>query len=222
VARATHRRSGRSSFVVVLVLLIVVAGGGVAFFLLRNDQAGNAEEHAPGSPTITVPSSVAAATINFHLKQVTPTSIGTPGQQADQSSQKAADDVTDALAQFYEQAFLTKDNWNQADYAAAWASVVPESRAAAQRDEDLLTLGKDAPSTFSSVSFDNGDVSVQVLLDENSQPRSAIAAVHFNAEAADQDGSTTAVRSVGRYFLRPEGDRWMIYGYQIRRKDKNK
>jgi hypothetical protein len=221
VARATtHRKNGRSSFVVVLVLLILVAAGGVAFFLFRNDTTSNAQEHPPGSPTITVPSSVAAPTINFRLKQVTPTSIGNPGSKTDEASQKAANDVTDALAQFYEQAFLTKDNWSQADYAAAWASVVEESRAAAQRDVDLLTLGKDAPSTYSSVSFDNGDVSVQVLLDENAQPKSAIASVHFSAEASKKDGGRTAVRSVGRYFLRPEGGKWMIYGYQIRRKDK--
>ncbi|MFL5767410.1 MAG: hypothetical protein ACJ758_06140 [Actinomycetota bacterium] len=220
MARATHRKNGRSSFVVVLVLLIVVAAGGVAFFLLRNDTASNAQEHTAGTPTIAVPSSVAAATINFHLKQVTPTTIGTPASKADESSQKAANDVTDSLAQFYEQAFLTKDNWDQADYSAAWASVVEESRAAAQHDENLLTLGKDAPNTYSSVAFDNGDVSVQVLLDDNAQPKSAIASVHFNAEAKQKDGGTTAVRSVGRYFLRPEGGRWMIYGYQIRRKDK--
>ena len=220
MARATHRKTGRSSFVVGLVLLVVVAGGGVAFFLLRNDTAGNAQEPPPGSPTITVPTSVAAPTINFRLKQVTPTTIGNPGSQTGASSQKAANDVENALAQFYEQAFLTKDNWDQADYAAAWASVVPESRAAAQRDVNLLTLGKDAPSTYSSVAFGNGDVSVQVLLDENAQPKSAIASVHFNAEAKQTDGGTTAVRSVGRYFLRPEGDMWMIYGYQIRRKDK--
>jgi hypothetical protein len=220
VARATHRKNGRSSFVVVLVLVIVVAAGGVAFFLFRNDTAGNAQEHHQGSPTITVPSSVAPATINFRLKQVTPTTIGNPGSKTDASSQTAANDVKDALAQFYEQAFLTKDNWSQADYAAAWASIVPESRAAAQRDVDLLTLGKDAPSTYSSVAFGSGDVSVQVLLDENAQPKSAIASVHFNAEAKQKDGGSTAVRSVGRYFLRPEGDKWMIYGYQIRRKDK--
>ncbi len=220
MARATHRKNGRSSFVVVLVLVIVVAAGGVAFFLFRNDTASNAQEHPQGSPTITVPSSVAAATINFHLKQVTPTTIGNPGSKTDASSQKAATDVKDALAQFYEQAFLTKDNWSQADYAAAWASLVPESRAAAQRDVDLLTLGKDAPSTYSSVAFDSGDVSVQVLLDENAQPKSAIASVHFNAEAKQKDGGSTAVRSVGRYLLRPEGDKWMIYGYQVRRKDK--
>ena len=222
MARATHRKNGRSSFVVVLVLVIVVAAGGVAFFLFRNDTAGNAQEHHQGSPTITVPSSVAPATINFRLKQVTPTTIGNPGSKTDASSQTAANDVKDALAQFYEQAFLTKDNWSQADYAAAWASIVPESRAAAQRDVDLLTLGKDAPSTYSSVAFGSGDVSVQVLLDENAQPKSAIASVHFNAEAKQKDGGSTAVRSVGRYFLRPEGDKWMIYGYQIRRKDKQK
>jgi hypothetical protein len=205
---------------VAVVVLVVVAGGGVAFFLIRNDQAGNAQDRPGSSPTISVPPSVAAATINFHLKQVTPTTIGNPGAKADASSTKAADDVDKALAQFYEQAFLTKDNWDQADYSPAWASVVPESRAAAQHDEDLLTLGKDAPSTYSSVAFDNGDVSVQLLLDENSQPKSAIASVHFNANAKEQSGGTTAVRSVGRYFLRPEGDKWMIYGYQIRRKDK--
>jgi hypothetical protein len=222
VARATHRKTGRSSFVVGLVLLVVVAGGGVAFFLFRNDTAGNAQEPPPGSPTITVPSSVAAPTIDFRLKQVTPTTIGNPPAQTGESSQKAANDVTKALAQFYEQAFLTKDNWDQADYAAAWASVVPESRAAAQRDVDLLTLGKDAPSTYSSVAFGTGDVSVQVLLDDNAQPKSAIASVHFNANAKEKNGSTRAVRSVGRYFLRPEGDKWMIYGYQIRRKDKQK
>jgi hypothetical protein len=222
VARATHRKTGRSSFVVGLVLLIVVAGGGVAFFLLRNDTAGNAQEPPPGSPTITVPTSVAAPTINFRLKQMTPTTIGNPGSQTDESSQKAANDVEKALAQFYEQAFLTKDNWDQADYSAAWASVVEESRAAAQRDVDLLTLGKDAPNTYASVAFDNGDVSVQVLLDDNAQPKSAIASVHFSAEAKQKDGGTTAVRSIGRYFLRPEGDKWMIYGYQIRRKDKQK
>jgi hypothetical protein len=221
VARATHRKTGRSSFVVMAVLLVVVAGGAVAFFLLRNDTAGNAQT-PQGTPTIPVPSSVAAATINFHLKQVTPTTIGSPGSKTDQSSQKAAQDVTKSLAQFYEQAFLTKDNWDQANYGGAWASVVPESRAAAQRDENLLTLGKDAPSTYSSVAFDSGDVSVQVLLDDNAHPQSAIASVHFNASAKEQSGSTMAVRSVGRYFLRPEGDKWMIYGYQIRRKDKQK
>jgi hypothetical protein len=207
----------------VLVVLIVVVGGGVAFFLLRNDTAGNAQEpSAGGSPTISVPSNVAAPTINFHLKQVTPTTIGAPGSDVDQASQKASQDVTQALAQFYEQAFLTKANWSKADYAPAWASVVAESRNAAQRDEDLLTLGKDAPNQYSTVAFDNGDVSVQLLLDENSQPKSAIASVHFNATAKDKDGSTTAVRSVGRYFLRPEGSKWMIYGYQVRRKDKQK
>ena len=122
--------------------------------------------------------------------------------------------------QFYDQAFLTKSNWSSANYDPAWASFVAESRSAATKNESLLTLGKDAPSTYSAVGFDNGDVSVQVLLDQNSQPKSAIAAVHFNATAKDQNGSTTAVRSVGRYFLRPEGDRWVIYGYQVRRKDK--
>jgi hypothetical protein len=220
VARATHRRSGRMSFAVVLVLLILVAGGGVAFFLLRNDTAGNAQEHAAGSPTMTVPSNVARASIDFKLKQVTPTTIGNPGQQTSQSSEDAAKDVENSLAQFYDQAFLTKDNWDRADYSAAWASIVPESRAAAQKDEDLLTLGKSAPSTFSSVAFDGADVRVQVLLDGNSQPRSAIASVHFNATAKEKSGSSMAVRSVGRYFLRPESGTWMIYGYQIRRKDK--
>ena len=63
-------------------------------------------------------------------------------------------------------------------------------------------------------------MSVQVLLDGNSQPKSAIASVHFNATAKETSGSTMAVRSVGRYFLQPEGDTWSIYGYQVRRKDK--
>ena len=198
-----------------LVLLVFVAGGGVAFFLIRNDTASKADT------PLSVPSSVEPASIQFKLKQVTPTTIGPPGK-IDQPMQQAAQGVESALAQFYDQAFLTKKNWQKADYAPAWASIVPESRAAAVKDENLLTLGKGAPGTFSQVAFDGGDVSVQVLLDQNSQPKSAIAAVHFSATAKEQNGSTMAVRSVGRYFLRPEGDRWVIFGYQVRRKDKQK
>ena len=198
-----------------LFLLVLVAGGGVGFFLVRNDTASRADEQPGGIPT-----SVAAASIvNLKIKQVTPTTIGPPGQ-VDGPSEAAAKGVERALSQFYEQAFIVKSNWDQANYAPAWASFLPESRAAAARDENLLTLGKDAPSTYSQVGFDNGDVSVQVLLDGNSQPKSAIASVHFNATAKETSGSTMAVRSVGRYFLQPEGDTWSIYGYQVRRKDK--
>jgi hypothetical protein len=217
VARATHRKTGRTSFwVVVGVLAVAVIGAGG--YLLLNPTSDPTNPDGPQGETTP---SVAPAKIDFRLKQVTSSTIGTPSG-TDTAQQKAATGVQAALAQFYEQAFLIKANWDKANYAPAWASFVPESRQAATQDENLLTLGKDAPGTFSSVGYDSGDVSVQVLVDQQSQPKSAIAAVHFNATAHEQSGGTMTVRSVGRYFLRPEGDRWEIYGYQIRRKDKQK
>jgi hypothetical protein len=219
VARSTHRKRGRTSFwVVVGILVIAVIGAGGYLLISSNSDSPDADGHTGGSKGEETPS-VAAATIDLRLKGVTSSTIGTP-DGTDAAQQKAARGVRAALAQFYEQAFLVKGNWDEANYTPAFASFVPESRQAATQDENLLTLGKDAPTTFSSVGYDNGDVSVQVLVDEQSQPKSAIAAVHFNATAQEQNGGTMAVRSVGHYFLRPEGDRWEIYGYQIRRKDK--
>jgi hypothetical protein len=200
-------------FVSLLVLVAIGAGG---YFVFLNNPTTDASE---GGPTTGSTSPIPAAKIDFRLKQVSSATIGSP-KDPEKPAGKAAEGVRAALAQYYEQAFLMKNNWSSASYAPAWASFVPESRQAATQDENLLTLGKEAPDTFSSVGFDSGDVSVQVLVDEQSKPQSAIAGVHFNATAKEQSGGTMAVRMVGRFFLRPEGDGWEIYGYQVRRKDK--
>jgi hypothetical protein len=201
---------------VVVVVLVIGGAGTGAYFLLQKDSGSTGS----GSTTpIAVPTDVPEASIDFDLKQVTASTIGSP-RDPDGPAEKAAEGVRDSLAQYFEQAFLTQENWDKADYAAAWASFVPESRQAAASDESLLTLGPEAPGTYSAVGFDKGDVTVEVLVDQQGKPRSAIAGVHFNATAKEQGGGTMAVRSVGRYFLRPEGPDWSIYGYQVRRKDK--
>jgi hypothetical protein len=192
---------------IVGVVVVAVLGGG-AYFLLSDGKVPIPFVDNPPPVTFTFEDVKVEAATTSHTK-------GTlPEKRAD----KAGEQVATVLSSLYTVAFVEDDYWG--DYGDAWSLF--EETAAQQAEADLptLTLGPQASDLYEKIDASPASsLTITVLTDRHDQPISAIAQVLFEADAKLRNGGTSAITSEGSYFLRPSGDEWLIYAYEMDRNE---
>jgi hypothetical protein len=136
-----------------------------------------------------------------------------------QSAKAAAGDVTTTMTELYKEAFLDPANWRDGSYDEVWPLFVDAAAQPAQQHLSALTVGTDGGDAYTTIDQPNGHLTVRVLLDDKNQPTTAVAIVDFTAVGTQKAGKLTMFHSVGQYFLRPEGDGWRVYSFDVRRND---
>ena len=134
-------------------------------------------------------------------------------------AQEVANEVGKTMTALYTEAFLDPKNWRDGSYDDVWPAFDEGSRTSAEQDGETLTLGATAGDTYDKVTRPQGWVKVKVLLNKDDQPSTAVAIVKFTAYGTGKDGTFTQIVSNGQYFLRPNGDGWTVYAFQVRRGD---
>jgi hypothetical protein len=129
--------------------------------------------------------------------------------------------IRDELGRMYRLAFLDPADWQHDRYGRAFRFFAGEARTAALRHATLLTLGPDAGRRFERVASARGTLKIRVLLDRGGHPFTAVATADFRARAVRTAGGATLVHSLGSYFLRPSRHGWLIFGFQVHRKDRS-
>lgn len=135
-------------------------------------------------------------------------------------AREAAGQIKLVLSQLYSRTFLDPANWREGAYDDAWALFVPKAAEAARADEATLSLGPDAGAAYDSVKPAGGSIKLSLLMDETGIPFTAVATVKFAAKVTEADGDVEVLVSAGEYFLRPVGESWRIFGYEIERKSR--
>jgi hypothetical protein len=134
-------------------------------------------------------------------------------------AEEVANEVGKTMKTLYTEAFLDPKNWRDGSYDEVWPAFDEGSRATAEQDGETLTLGASAGDTYDKVTRPQGWIKVKVLLNRDDQPSTAVAIVKFTALGTGKDGTYTQIVSKGQYFLRPGGDGWTVYAFQVRRGD---
>jgi hypothetical protein len=194
------------------VLLAGAAAVVVALVLLGNDPGPSAPAGSNATEIVEP-----APAFTFRLVSVERVSSG-EGSDAGPVAREAAGQIKLVLSQLYSQTFLDPANWREGTYEGAWALFAPKAAEAARADEATLSLGPDAGTAYDSVKPAGGSLKLSVLMDEAGDPFTAVATVKFAAKATETDGDVVVLVSTGEYFLRPVGDSWRIFGYEIERK----
>ena len=136
-----------------------------------------------------------------------------------EGTRRAVHSIREDLDRMYRLAFLEPADWQHGRYGPAFRFFTGDARDSARRHTSLLTLGPDAGKRFSGVASAHGTLKIQVLLSRGGHPFTAVATADFRARAIRVSGGETVVHSLGSYFLRPSKHGWLIFGFQVRRKD---
>ncbi len=123
------------------------------------------------------------------------------------------------LDDLYTNAFLDPTNWRDGDYEEIFALFSDEAAPAAREDVETLTLGAAAGDTYDTVTPTRGSLKFEVLFDQDGNPNTVDVVVTFTALGARTDGTYTAIRSTGHFFLTDE-DGWKITAFDVRRADR--
>jgi hypothetical protein len=200
------------SAVWIAIPLVVLVAAGIAFFALRG-----------GGPSDTIPTNTvddSIPTFDFATGKVAAVTVAKDdGSGSQAAADRTATAVTKTMTALYTEAFLDPANWRAGSYDNIWTLFDEGSRSTAQQDAETLTLGAAAGDTFDTVDQPRGRMTVRVLLDEKSQPVTAVAVVSFAAVGDRTDGKLTAIRSVGQFFLRPTSDGWRVSSFSVDRHD---
>jgi hypothetical protein len=137
------------------------------------------------------------------------------------SAKTAAAGVTTAMTTLYTEAFLDPANWRNGSYDEVWPVFVENALGPAQQDASTLTVGGGG-GTFDTITQPKGRLNVKVLLNDKDQVATAVAIVKFSAVGTRKDGKLTVFHSTGQYFLRPGGDGWQVYSFDVKRDDQVK
>jgi hypothetical protein len=137
-----------------------------------------------------------------------------------QSAKTAAKDIKTTMTTLYTEGFLDPANWRDGSYDEVWPLFVDNASGPAQQHASTLTVGTGGGDTFTKIADPNGRLSVRVLLNAKNDVATAVAIVDFTAVGTRKDGKLTMFHSVGQYFLRPGGDGWQVYSFDVRRNDK--
>jgi hypothetical protein len=196
--RATAWR--RAAAALGVVALLVVAGS----LLLGGDGSLIDGNHAgPGE-------------FSFELKKVRVVPITrTPPADLQDEAEEAGVGVKATMDELYFRAFVDTGSWS--DYTAAFDLFEEQAAARAEADTDVLTLGSTANEDYETLEPRPGALRIVVLADRKDAPVRAVAEVEFKADADLKDGTSTVLTSSGSFFLRREGEKWLIFAYRVDR-----
>jgi len=215
------------------VAVVAVAGLAVGLILaLGGDGAtpGPVAVSSGASPTVSptptipispVPPAPPTPSFEFRLLKFAPVrgSTRTRLNVVREVTRRAVHNIRDELGRMYRLAFLDPAGWQQARYAPVFRFFAGDARTSARGHVRLLTLGPDAGRRFERVTVPGGSLKVKVLLDRGGHPVTAVANASFHARATELEGGMVLVRSEASYFLRPSKRGWLIFGFEVRRKD---
>lgn len=194
-----------------IALGLVLALGVAASACTKKDDSGNANGSTSQPSADTPP-------FDFSLGRVLGISA-TPTQEKGitPKSKPVAADVATFMTALYKAQFLDPANWQNGDYASAWAMYDGKAAAEAKQNADVLTLGTDAGSNYDTVtpSPEKQNLPVKVLLDAKNKPMQAVATVTFTVKAKGSDGTATTIVSQGQYLLQASGGGWKVYGFTV-------
>jgi len=222
--------------VLVWIVAILAAAGGVAGLVVALGGHGELPRRIPAlsataptatpapSTTSSSPAPLTAPTFDFRVAKSAPVrgSSHTRVKVVRTRTRRAVRSIRVALTRMYRLAFLVPAAWQHDRYGPIYRFFAGDARASARSHTRLLTLGPDASRLFDRVVSAHGTLNVQVLLDRGGHPFTAVARADFRARAARTGGGTTMLRSIGSYFLRPSSHGWLIFGFQVHRKDRPK
>jgi hypothetical protein len=198
-----HRQRGAVRwFAVVLSILVLGAlGAGAWWFFLR--------EGAPidlGEPDHPV------AEFSFELSKVNGSGPGgdVPGGEVE----GAAEGIRETLDAVYVAGYVDPSKWEGGSFPEVLEQFDDGAAERASSDLAFLTLGGEA-TRVDFVEPEVGTLRIRVLLDADAQPAGAVATARFVADGEFKDGKPLFVINDGTYYLRPDGDRWLISGYDV-------
>ncbi len=216
-----------------MAAVLVVAGlaVGLAVGLGGSHATTTSASSAPSAASSSVTPTVSATPItsafpkappfDFHVLKSSPVR-GSPRTRVKvvrEGTRRAVRNIRDEMSRMYRLAFLDPADWRHDRYGPAFQLFTGDARETARKHVTLLTLGRDAGKRFSAVASAHGTLKIQVLLSRGGHPFTAVATADFRARAVRASGGTTLVHSLGSYFLRPSKHGWLIFGFQVHRKD---
>jgi hypothetical protein len=126
-----------------------------------------------------------------------------------------AEAVRETMDALYVAGYVDPEKWEEGAFPEVLDQFAESARRQAERDLDQFTLGQDAQG-ISSVRPVNGRLDVEFLADGEQNPIGAVARALFAANATLKSGGPAAIQHEGTYYMRPDGDRWLIIGYDVR------
>lgn len=147
----------------------------------------------------------------FRLTSVKGYQLG-PRKPSKKATERAARDIRHDLSEFYIDAFLAPQTWEEGVPEETWEIFAPAARRQAQRQSSSLTLGRVARSV-TALRTTGSTLAVRVLFDSGGRPQAATAVALFKGNGQLRGGRRFGVSNRGGYVLRPGKDGWLIVGY---------
>jgi hypothetical protein len=202
--RGAHRegRGGRLAVGFVAAILVLGAIGTGAWFLFLR----------PGAP-ISIAGEPEVPEFSFNVIRVKGDS--TAGTIDGDDLRSPAEAVRETLDALYVAGYVDPGKWEDGAFPEALEQFSEDARRQAEKDLDQFTLGGDARH-LSSVQPVNGRLDVEFLADGDGNPIGAVAEAVFAANARAKSGGNVSMQHEATYYLVPDGDRWVIMGYDVR------
>jgi hypothetical protein len=178
------------------IIAAIAVLGAAAWFLLGGD--------GPLGPE--------TADFSFELGKVGGSPIAE--KASDPAMQQAANEVRETLDALYVVGFVDSGKWEGGTFPELYDAFAEKLEPRVRRELPNLSLGADA-AQIEAVDPISGRLSIRFLVDEETELIAATARTIFSANATAKDGGNVAIQHDGTYYLQPEGDRWLINGYDV-------
>jgi hypothetical protein len=162
-----------------------------------------------------IPLTEEAETPDFSFELIRVKGDSPAGNMDGDDLQVEAEAVRETMDALYVAGYVDPEKWEEGAFPEVLDQFAESARRQAERDLDQFTLGQDAQG-ISSVRPVNGRLDVEFLADGEQTPIGAVARALFAANATLKSGGPAAIQHEGTYYMRPDGDRWLIIGYDVR------
>ena len=201
--RGSHRpetSQARWPFAVGIIVALAVIAGAAWYLFLR----GGAPLGGPGERPV--------ADFSFELGKVGGAAV--EERAAEEVVRRAAQGVRRTLDSVYVAGFVDPEKWEEGTYPEVVEAFAPAARRDVSAGISNFSLGGE----YERVAFvepHTGRLNIRVLFDAEGLPTGAVADATFGADGELDDGRPIDVTHQGTYYLRPEGNRWLIVGYDV-------
>ncbi len=183
---------------------VVLMLGGALWIGLGGD---GSERTTPPAPTVDP-----RFYLNVSLGQIK--AVPLEGRVRKRELAAPAEAVRQTMSALYTTGFVEPGLWAGGRFPKLFDQFARETREQAHRDLDQLSLGRGA-TRLVDVRPSQALLRLRFLLDAKRRPVTALASMEFTATGVGE-GFEVPIRHMGRYVLRPIGDRWLIVGYDVR------